>query len=397
MTRPPPGPSQDSPHVLRTLALLWLTGVTLRVTILALPPVLNEVRAAFDLQGTTVGILTAIPSIFFALAATLGALLINRIGAMPSLLLGLTINGVGAAARGFVDSAWQLQLATSIMCLGVAIMQPVMPTLVRTWTPAHVGLATATYTCGLLCGEVFPFVVPVVSGLPGVGDGWRASLFQWSIPVFLTACVLMLFTPRPGPAKIGSRAWPNWRDPEMWRVGLLIGAINSGYFGLNFFLPGWLAQAGEAGRTHATLLALNVAQIPAALLLMVYLDRVVFRRATYVALGTLLCASSIGAAVLPGAASIVMAAIAGFALAAVLTLGFAMPALLTRAETVPSFSAGAFTISYSIAVAVSIVLGLIADTSASRLIGVLPIALASLVVLVMGTIISSHGRAEEAG
>ena len=178
----------DQPVVglLRPLALLWLAGVMLRLTILALPPVLQAVEAEFRLQGFDIGVLTAIPALFFSLAAVPGALLIRRFGAVPTLLTGLLVNALGAAARGFAGSVIELELATSTMCLGVALMQPVMPSLVRTWMPARVGLATATYTCGLLCGEVLPAAWSLSPALPLVGDGWRATLFAWSIPVLAT-------------------------------------------------------------------------------------------------------------------------------------------------------------------------------------------------------------------
>jgi MFS transporter, CP family, cyanate transporter len=380
---------QSTLELLRSLSLLWLAGAALRLTILALPPVLHTVATEFRLRGVDIGILTAIPPFFFALAAIPGAALISRFGAVPSLLLGLLLNALGAAARGFTNDALELQLATCVMCLGVAIMQPAMPTLVRTWTPSRVGLATATYTFGLLCGEVAPAMWPVAPNLPMVSDGWRAVLFQWSLPVLATAVAIALLQPRKHrrPQTSRVRAWPNWGEPAIWKVGLLIGTVNAGYFGLNGFLPGWLAQAGAPGMIRQTLLALNAAQIPAALLLMIYLERLVFRRWTYVVAGLLLLAGSVGLVILPSSLAVFFASLAGFSLAGLLTLGLALPPLMTSSEGVPSFSAAAFTVSYSIAVLTALVLGALESNSSSRFISILPIAAAASSVLIIGTLI----------
>ena len=266
--------------LLRPLLLLWLAGASLRLTILALPPVLHAVEAEIHLRGTDIGVLTAIPSLFFALAAIPGAILIRRFGTVPSLLAGLLVNALGAAARGFVGGVTGLELATCVMCLGVAIMQPALPTLVRTWTPTRIGLATATYSTGLMCGEVLPTLWPFAPDLPWVGGGWRAVLFEWSVPVLATAVMIALLQPsvRPGASARTTRRWPGWRHGSIWKVGILLGSVNACYFGLNGFLPGWLAQSGGAAMIRPALNALNMAQVPASLLLMAVLDRIVFRQ-----------------------------------------------------------------------------------------------------------------------
>ena len=372
--------------LLRSLILLWLAGVTLRVTILALPPVLQAAETEFRLQGSDIGVLTAIPALFFALAAVPGAVLIRRWGAVPSLLTGLLVNGLGAAARGFAGGVIELELTTSAMCLGVAIMQPAMPTLVRQWTPARVGLATATYTCGLLCGEVLPAAWTLMPSLPLVDSGWRATLVAWSLPVFMTMVIIVLLRPSASrtPQTTAPRLWPNWRDATVWRVGLLLGAVNAAYFGLNGFVPGWLSRSGGSTMVQPTLLALNAAQIPASLLLLLLIERLVFRRWSYVLAGLAMLVGSAGVAIGPVGLAVASAALAGFALACLLTLALALPPLLVDEQDVPSTSAAVFTVSYAIAVLTALATGYLATGGAGRTIGILPIAFAALAVTMVG-------------
>ena len=47
------------------VSLLWLAGVGLRLTILAVPPVIALIQADLQLSGTEIGILSGLPVILF--------------------------------------------------------------------------------------------------------------------------------------------------------------------------------------------------------------------------------------------------------------------------------------------------------------------------------------------
>jgi len=133
MTEPnqtPPRPAARHDFAL-ALVLLWLSGAALWATILAVPPVLPRVTADFGLNATDVGLLIGLPPLLFALVALPSAVLIARFGAVSTLVAGLLLNALGAAARGFAGSALGLDATTALMCLGVAVMQPALPPLVR--------------------------------------------------------------------------------------------------------------------------------------------------------------------------------------------------------------------------------------------------------------------------
>ncbi len=173
--------------------LLWLSGAALRVTILAVPPVLPRIAAELDLSATDIGVLSGLPSLLFALVALPSAVLIGRFGALSALVAGLIVNAVGAAARGFAGNVAELDATTALMCSGIALMQPALPSLVRERAPTRIGLATAIYTNGLLLGELIPVSWVPRPVLPLIGDGWRASLAVWALPVLATALLVAIF------------------------------------------------------------------------------------------------------------------------------------------------------------------------------------------------------------
>lgn len=380
-----PGSAGIAGGLIGTWVLLWLSGAALRATILALPPVLPHATAELGLHATDIGLLTGLPPLLFALAAVPGAALIARFGAVSALLAGLVLNALGAAARGAAPSALALEAATAVMCLGVAVMQPALPPLVRAWTPTRIGFATAVYTNGLLVGEVIPIAWTPQPVLPVLGGGWRASLVVWAAPVLATALLVSILGRRPRAAIApAARWWPDWRDARVWRLGLVLGGVNATYFGLNGFMPGWLDAAGSPALVRPALIALNLAQIPASLLMLALAGRLVRKPAAYAGAGVLLLAGVSGIVLMPGPAAVAWAALAGFAGAVLLTLALALPSLLADTADVPRLSAAVFTISYGLAMGAALLAGRLWDMSGSAASAFLPFALTALVVTLLG-------------
>src|SRR5438045_891564 len=93
------------------------------------------------------------PVLLFSFAAVPGSLLIARFGAFRVVLAGTVLTAVGSALRGAAPDAGLLFAATFAMGVGIAIMQPSLPSVVREWVPHRIALVTAVYSNGLLMGE----------------------------------------------------------------------------------------------------------------------------------------------------------------------------------------------------------------------------------------------------
>lgn len=379
----------------RALFLLWLAGNGLRLTILAVPPILALIIPDLKLSGTEVGILNGIPVALFALASVPGSLLIARAGAVPALIIGLLIAGAGAASRGFAFNALALYATTAIMAAGIAIMQPSLPPIVRQWLPQKIGFSTAVYTNGLLVGEIVPVVLAVPLVLPLLHGSWRASLVLWSVPLFLIAAAIFIWQPRsktrtPKPA---GRWMPDWRDPLLWKMGLVMGGANQLYFCANAFLPGFLLSGGRTDLIAPALSGLNAGQLPASFLLLAMASRWERHRWPLVAAGIFELAGILGIVTATGFWGVTAAAsLMGFAAASVLTLTLALPALLVAPDDVPRMSAGMFTIGYSIAMLISLLAGIAWDMTGNAAFAFLPIALAVLPILLFTPLIDFSKR-----
>src|ERR1043165_5070861 len=191
------------------ISLLWLAGNGLRITILAVPPVIPLIRTELGMSETQVGILTGLPPVLFACTAVLGSLLIARFGALATLVAGLLATAAGSALRGVSPEMVTLYAATVVTGFGVAIMHPSLPPLVRAWLPHRIGFGAAVFTNGLLVGEILPVALTIPLLLPLVGDSWRESFIVWAVPVALIGLIILLLAQRPA-ATVQSSAAQRW-------------------------------------------------------------------------------------------------------------------------------------------------------------------------------------------
>jgi CP family cyanate transporter-like MFS transporter len=347
------------------LAILWLAGADLRLTFLAVPPVLPLIHRDLHLSEKAIGLLSGLPVLLLGLAAIPGALLIARLGARRATIAGLLFVAVTAAMRGLGPS-WPLLLATTVlMGAGVAVIQPALPTLVAEWFPARLGFASAVYANGLLVGEAVPAAVTIPWILPLVGGGWAAGLAVWSLPLAATALLIALATPHAAPPEReeATRWWPDWRSPLTWQLGLLLGGTGGLYFSVNAFAPDYLHAIGRPELVAPCLGALNSGQLPASFLALFLVRRLTATRTPLVVM-PLLAVSGLAGLLAPAGWTIVLGAlVTGLFVAFGLILALALSPQLAAAGDVHRLSAGMFAIGYTMSCLVPLVGGAIWDAT----------------------------------
>lgn len=383
-------------RVLTALLLLWLAGNALRLTILAVPPVIPLIHDDLSMSATQVGLLTGLPSMLLALAAVPGSLLVAKLGVRTALVMGLALNALGGALRGaFPDILW-LYAMTIAMGAGVAIMQVTMPSAVRAWVPNRIGFATAVYTNGLLIGEILPVALMLVLVMPLVHGSWQAGFVVWSVPVAIIALIMLIAAPR-APAHataVRRRWWPDWNSHLIWRLGIMLGTTNATYFATHAFIPDYLRLNGQGEWISASLSALNIGQLPASLLLLAVADRLLRKAWPYVACGVICAVATLGIVYGTGVWVAVSAAAQGFAGAAILILALGLPPLLSPPDDVHRTTAAMFTISYSCAIIVPVISGILWDLTGIPAMAFLPIVLCGILLVILAPAIN-HVRAAE--
>lgn len=396
----PDGPSIG--RLIRLMCLLWLAGVAMRMTILAMPPVIPLVHQELHMTETQVGLLIGLPLAMFAVAAVPGSLLIARIGASPAAIVGMVIAALASGARGAADGVGTLYAASLATGFGVAVMQPGLPTLVREWMPQRIALGTIAYSSGMLLGSMFATVLTIPIVLPLVGGSWRLDMIVWAIPALLIVPVFFIFGPEspahaPSGVKTPARWWPDFKDPLVWMLGLTFGSNNSPFFATNAFLGDYLADLGRPDLLGAALGWLNGAQIVAPVILLVMADRLQQRAWPFLLFGPVLLAAFLGlifghsAAVIVGSAGLV-----GFSTAITLTATLALPPALSLPADLPRTTAGMFTISYALAIIIPTISGALWDATGRPWVAFVPLSICAVTLTALGAAAARHRPAVEA-
>ena len=380
------------------LGLLWLAGIDLRLTILALPPVLPLVHADLDLSEKLVAALTGLPVLLFGMVAIPGSLLIARIGARRALLAALVVVAAGSACRGIGPSTPMLFVMTFVMGAGIAIMQPALPSLVSEWFRDAAGTATAVYANGLLIGEALAasLTLPVV--LPLAGGSWELSFAIWAVPVLVTAALVARATRqhRDLPVEAGALWWPDVRDPDTWGLGLLLAGSSTVFFGVNAFIPDYLHASGASDLIGPCLTALNVGQLPSSLALMLLADRFTGRKAPLIWSGVGCLAGLPLFLIGTPAAEVAGAAVIGLAAAFALILTLALPPLLADPRGVHRLAGGMLAIGYLLAFILPLLSGVVWDATGSTASAFLPVVLGTAVLIAGAAMLRPHRPSQPA-
>jgi len=360
------------------LLLLWLGGIDLRLTMLAVPPLVPLIHRELHLDEKAVGVLVSGPVLILALAAVPGSLLIAKLGVRGAVIAGLGTVALFGALRGLGPSVAVLFASTFLMGVGVAVTQPAFPHLVREWFPRRIAIATAVYSNGILIGETLPTALTTPVGvLPLAHGDWRWALASWSLIVLASAVAIGVAAPsrtqRPAGA---SRWWPDWRQGQAIRIGVVMGMASAAYFGANAYIPDFLEQTGRHPLIAPALALLNGAQLltaPAVALL----PRLLTGRAGFIGSAVVMAVAQLGLVLTPGLGAVLWAPVLGFSTALAFVVVLSLPPRLAPPGGVASMSAAIFTVQYATGFLIPLIAGALWDATGNAILAFAPGILAA--------------------
>ena len=366
------------------LVLLWLGGIDLRLTMLAVPPLIPLIHRELHLDEKAVGALVSGPVLLLAIAAVPGSLLIAKLGVRGALLAGLGSVALFGALRGFGPSVPVLLSATFLMGVGVAVTQPAFPSLVREWFPRRIAIATAVYSNGILIGETLPTALTTPVGvLPLAHGDWRWALASWSVLVLLSAVAIGAAAPaRVAGGTVTSHWWPDWRQGQAIRIGIVMGMASAAYFGANAFIPDFLDQTARHNLISPSLALLNGAQLLTAPAVALW-PRLLTGRAGFIGSAAIMAAAQLGLVFTPGVGAVVWAPVLGFSTALAFVVVLSLPPRVAPPGGVARMSAAIFTLQYATAFVIPLIAGALWDATGRALLAFLP-GIAAAVAMAWG-------------
>lgn len=389
----PVSSSANGNKLLLIVGILFIAA-TLRVTFTGIAPLLDAIRAEYQLTTAQTGLLTTLPLLAFGLVSPLAAGVARRFGIERSLLLAMVIICLGIGLRSLPSAAW-LYFGTALIGCGIALGNVLLPGLIKRDFSGHVARMTGAYsiTMGAAAAAGSAMVVPLALA----GFGWRGALLL--LMVFpLLALLLWLpqarrqaTTPMTGSGAAHNRGI--WRSALAWQVTLFLGINSLVYYVIVGWLPAILQSMGyseaQAGSLHGLL---QLATAAPGLAIPLVLHRLKDQRGIAVLVALMCVVSTLGLWLLPGQA-VIWTLIFGFGSGATMILGLTFIGLrASSAHQAAALSGMAQTIGYLLAACGPPLIGKIHDAYGDWHIPLIIVALIAVVMALFGAL---AGRARE--
>lgn len=304
------------------LAGIFLIAGCLRVTFTGVSPLLHPISLTFSLSDVSIGILTTLPLLAFAIISPISAGLAHRFGAERVLFAALLIILLGIVCRS-LGSVFTLYPGTAIIGCGIALGNVLLPSLVKRHYPQRVAEVIGKYSLvmGLFAAVGSAAMVP----LTHLGVGWTGALLALGIFPLIALIVwlpqLKSSAPVPAVAETGNVHRLVWRSKIAWHVTLFLGSNSLIYYVIVSWLPAILTSEGYSSEQAGTLH--GVMQLSSAipgLLAGTVLRKLKGQQGITVILVLLSTLSLLGLLTLPGLSGL-WVAIFGFSCGAVIILG----------------------------------------------------------------------------
>jgi len=353
-------------------------AVNLRASITGLPPVFPELQSAMHLPPSTLALLAAMPVLCFGVFSGAGAPLSRQFGEERVLGLALLLLAVGLLLRSLSPSML-LFPGTIRAGAAIALMNVLLPSLVKRRTPERAGVLVGLYLLMLTAGAVVASLIAVPifnaasAGQAGGSAAVRLSLGLWAGPALLAA---VLWVPqlryRTGPeeaprAGASSRrgALSMGRSRLAWHVTLFMGLQSLTYYATLSWFPTMFRDRGISAVHAGDLLALmNLGNAATALLVPVIAHRLADQRWLAAVANIATVAGLAGAIFGPASAVVPVILLLGLGQGATLGLGiFYTMARAPDPVTAASLSAFAQGIGYLIASTGPLVVGFLHDST----------------------------------
>ncbi|SDS78537.1 CynX/NimT family MFS transporter [Microlunatus soli] len=318
-----------------------LTAMNLRPVITGVGPLLAEMRGDLGTSALWAGVLTTLPGFCFAGAGFAAPAVARRLGVGRAIAVALGVLTLGTLIR-VLDGPGVVLGGTLVATAGIAVINVLIPVVIRQSFPARIGVMTGIYTAALQGGGAAgSALTPILDGALG---GWRQALASWAAMSAIALLTWLLsgrakagpvVQPQPA-AGPGSGATAGRRSllgsPLAWVVTI--------FFGLQSFIAyvmmGWLPQVfidSGVGKVQAGLLMglVSVIAVPISLVIPPMAAKQKSQSPWIVGLGLSGLAGVIGLLIDPGAVPLLWSALLGIGMS-VFSLALTVIALRARSD-----------------------------------------------------------------
>jgi CP family cyanate transporter-like MFS transporter len=377
----------------------------MRAAITSLPPVYPELAHA-GMSTATEAVLAAVPVLSFAVFSGSGATLARKFGEERVLGAALVLLAAGLGLRALAPGVL-LFPGTIVASCAIALMNVLLPSLVKRRMPDRAGLLIGFYLMSLTAGAVLGAViaVPVFTAAGSSDAAVRLTLGMWALPALAAGLVWLpqlrfrtlpaqdglsvalpgdrpaRYHPAPAVTLAGQPSGPEQdghptraqapvgrrgvramsRQPLAWQVAAFMGTQSLSYYATLSWFPTLLRDHGLSAIQAGDLLAvMNLGNAVTGLVVPVLAHRLRDQRALAVAAVSVIMAGLAGVGFGPPGAATAFMLLLGFGQGAAFGLCvFLFTARAADGPTAASLSGFAQATGYLVAIAGPLLIGLL--------------------------------------
>lgn len=172
---------------------------------LTLPPLFPFLRADFDLGYTELGLIMTLYAAATGIFQVPMGMLVDRKGAFPLLLTGLTVLCLSVAGIGLTNSPWTLGALAVLAGSANSVFHPANYAILgATVNPSRLGRAFGVHT---FAGHFGNALAPITIIFLAVTWGWRAALVTvGAMGLMVTGAILLSGNPGDGDTQVARRS-----------------------------------------------------------------------------------------------------------------------------------------------------------------------------------------------
>jgi CP family cyanate transporter-like MFS transporter len=273
---------------------IMLVALNLRPSMAAVGPLLSAIRGDIALSFSLASLLTMLPVMAMGLAMFFGLSVSQRLGEQRTVVLSLLIIGLATVSRLFLDSAAELILSAVLAGIGIALIQALMPALIKSRFSDNVSVCMGLYVTSIMGGAaIAASFAPLVMTRTG---SWRVGLAIWgalALVALLFWCVQRSETPAPSSTPVRNESF--FSNSRAWLLAIFFGLGTASYTCVLAWLAPYYVEKGWSEQNAGLLLGfLTAMEVLSGLLTPAIANRSRDRRWVLVVLLTLIMAGFCG-------------------------------------------------------------------------------------------------------
>ena len=268
-------------------AAILLVAINLRPTLASIGPLLDLIQRDTGLNDVGAGLLTTLPVALMGVCLLGTSWLKAVLGERAGIATGTALILLTCLWRWGWPGASQLIVTSILGGVGIAIVQALMPGVIRHRAGARTASLMGLYSTGVMGGAL---ISSTASPWIAQDWGWPAALGVWALPALAGLAAWSAATSASDNLGSMAKGRPVYRASRTWLLLAFFGLGTGAYTLVLAWLPPFYTQFGWSARAAGGLLgALTLAEVIAGIAVSLWIDRSPDRRpALFAAIGALL-------------------------------------------------------------------------------------------------------------